>query len=274
MSLAWPWPGRSLPKGNQWEWWDPQQGPLPGLGEVGHSPREPVGVLGPWTGAQCGWAPSPSATSNAPPTPPMAANAPDTPMLPWVTYTLLAWVATLPAAPNSPWHPLHPLGVPSTLWCHLKPCRPMSAYNPCQLPIAPWHPNTPDGPQSPWWLPTPLTPLHPLGASDATYTPAGPWVPTLPASPNAPLTPYTLWQPQMPPTPPTSPSLLLSSVFNRPFLVFKSMSSVFNRPSLVFKSTSAVVLSSAYLCNISKIFTAKLQLLHNTVEQIHFMGKA
>ena len=26
-SLAWPWSGRSLPKGNQWECWDPGQGP-------------------------------------------------------------------------------------------------------------------------------------------------------------------------------------------------------------------------------------------------------
>ena len=27
LSLAWPWPGRSLPKGNQWECWDPGVGP-------------------------------------------------------------------------------------------------------------------------------------------------------------------------------------------------------------------------------------------------------
>ena len=39
VSLAWPCSGRSLPQG------------------------EPVGVLGPWTGAQCGWAPS-STTPN------------------------------------------------------------------------------------------------------------------------------------------------------------------------------------------------------------------
>ena len=74
---------------------------LLGLGQVGHSQREisgsdgtldrgpclglvrqvtpqgePVGVLGPWTGAQCGQAPSPSATSNASPTPPNGPNAP------------------------------------------------------------------------------------------------------------------------------------------------------------------------------------------------------
>ena len=45
LSLAWPWPGRSLPIG------------------------EPVGVLGPWTGAQCGWAPCPLATPIHPDTP-------------------------------------------------------------------------------------------------------------------------------------------------------------------------------------------------------------
>ena len=39
VSLAWPWSGRSLPKG------------------------EPVGVLGPWTGAQCGQVPCPPATN-------------------------------------------------------------------------------------------------------------------------------------------------------------------------------------------------------------------
>ena len=39
VSLAWPWPGRSLPQG------------------------EPVGVLGPWTWAQCGWVPSSPATN-------------------------------------------------------------------------------------------------------------------------------------------------------------------------------------------------------------------
>ena len=46
-------------------------------------------------------------------------------------------------------------------------------------------------------------------------------------------------------------SFALSSVFNRPSSVFKSMSSVCNRPSLVFKNTSLVVFSSAYFYNIS-----------------------
>ena len=86
LSLAWPWPGRSLPKGNQWNLWDPQQEPLPGLGEVGHSPRG--------TQWEC-WDPflgpdvvrlSPLATPNAsltplhplmPPTPPRSPQSPD-----------------------------------------------------------------------------------------------------------------------------------------------------------------------------------------------------
>ena len=43
-----------------------------------------------------------------------------------------------------------------------------------------------------------------------------------------------------------------ASVFNRLSLVVKSISSVCNRLPLVFKSISLVVLSSAYLCNISQ----------------------
>ena len=35
---------------------------LLGFGQVGHPPRKPVGVLGPWTGAQYGWAPCPPAS--------------------------------------------------------------------------------------------------------------------------------------------------------------------------------------------------------------------
>ena len=52
---------------------------LLGIGQVGHSPVEPMGVLGPCTGAQCGWAPSPLST------------------------------------PIHPWHPLHPLMSPKWL---------------------------------------------------------------------------------------------------------------------------------------------------------------
>ena len=162
LSLAWPWPGRSLPEGNQWEWWDPQQGALPGLGEVGHSPvGVGVGVLGHWTGAQCGWAFSPPATSNTLPIPP---NAADTPT---------------------------PLCFP---WCHLYPCLPLSTYTPCQPPMHPWHPlHTLIAPMPPDTL-HPRAPMPP----DATYTPAGPWAPTLPASPLMPLHPLEAPMPPIP----------------------------------------------------------------------------
>ena len=58
LSLAWTWSGRSLPKGNQWDWWDPGQGPLSGHGEVGHSLRGTSGSAGTldwspmWLGSQ------------------------------------------------------------------------------------------------------------------------------------------------------------------------------------------------------------------------------
>ena len=57
----------------------PSTGPLRGLDEVGHSQGEPVGVLGSWTGAQCGQAPSRPATPNACLTP---LQAPYTPAVP------------------------------------------------------------------------------------------------------------------------------------------------------------------------------------------------
>ena len=109
LSLAWPWPGRSLPQGNQWEWWDPQQRPLPTFGEVSHSPRGMSESAGTWTGAQCHQTPSPLATS----------NASLTPLHPW------------PAPPPSR-NPNAPL-------CHLYPSWPHSTYIPCQPPIHPWH---------------------------------------------------------------------------------------------------------------------------------------
>ena len=80
---------------------------LLGLGKVGHPPREtsgsdgtlnrgpclalvrlvtpqeePVGVLGPWTESQCGWAPSPPAAP-CPLKPLLAPNAPLRPPLPY-----------------------------------------------------------------------------------------------------------------------------------------------------------------------------------------------
>ena len=114
---AWPWPGRSLPKGNEWECWDPEQGPLPGLGEVGHSPRGTIGSagtldLGPmWLGSK--------------PT-----------CHPMHPYTL--------DAPNTSYTPYKPL----------YPCWPLSTYSPCQPPM---YPDTPYTPNTLLMPPTPPT---------------------------------------------------------------------------------------------------------------------
>ena len=56
---------------------------------------------------------------------------------------------------------------------------------------------------------------------------------------------------------------LLSSVFNRPYLVFKSTSSVFKLSHKLSRFNNVFAISP-------KIFTAKLQFLHNTVAHIIF----
>ena len=126
LSLAWPWPGRSLPKGNQWEWWDPQQGPLPGLGRVGHFPRGTSGSAGTldwgpmWLGSQSTWHPlhslMPLTALQCPRHPLGAPNATYTPSGPWLP--------TLPTSPQytsdthtqhplmAHWHPLNPRSLP------------------------------------------------------------------------------------------------------------------------------------------------------------------
>ena len=146
---------------------------LLGLGQVGHSPREtsqsdgtlnrgpclalvrqvtlqgePVGVLGPWTGAQCDWAPSPLATPNAsltplhpwlplipqhPMSPPMLPFATYTPSGPWVMYTPASPPNT-PLTPPTPLMPLTALNIPRRPQCpliHLYPFWLLSTYTSC-----------------------------------------------------------------------------------------------------------------------------------------------
>ena len=89
LSLAWPWPHRSLPKGNQWECWDPGLGP--------NVVRLPVHLPPPMH-----------------PLPPMAPNAPTAPMLPLMPpIPLLTQVPTFPASPNAPLTPLYVLMSPN-----------------------------------------------------------------------------------------------------------------------------------------------------------------
>ena len=105
LSLAWPWPGRSLPQGNQWECWDPGLGP--------NVVRLPVHLPPQYTPDThwCPWHPKMA------PTPPRSPQCPYTPSGPWIP--------RVPASPPiHPWHPLmplttqngslHPLGAPFT----------------------------------------------------------------------------------------------------------------------------------------------------------------
>ena len=152
-ALVWPWWGRSLPKGNQWDCWDP------GL--------EP----------QCGWALSPPAISNVPCTPqwPQCPHIPYTPYVPLMPpIPLLApeYLHSLPA-PNAPLTPSIPLTAPilaDSPKCSpdtpTPPRSPPMPHNTTYNPAGPWAPAlpaspqcTPDSPYTPWW--TSWCPLHP-----------------------------------------------------------------------------------------------------------------
>ena len=249
LSLAWPWSGRSLLKGNQWECKGPVQ-----------------------SGSQSTWCPLTSCSPLMPLHPHQPPNAPDTPTPPaglWCPYTSANPQCT-PDASTPPANPLTfptplqvPLIPPDTPYTQAGPWCPLSLLYPCQLPT----PLTP---------PTPLlTPQCPLPAPN-TYTPEQEsicqewyyctwawhlmnlWVWLLFCQ----ITPQPS-HPSMPPRRSTSwprvicnrPScLLLLSVCNWPF---SQIHPVYNIPSLVVKSTSSVLWSSANFCNISQNIHSK-----------------
>ena len=172
LSLAWPWPGRSLPKGNQWECWDPGLGPnvvwLPVHLPPPMYPLHPSALLTPL----CSY--TPAGLSNYTPCQP--------PMHPWHPYT-----------PSQPPIPLTP-PIPRSPWCHLYPCWPLSTFTPCQpwnALLTPLHsltaPTTPDTPKSPqchlypcWHLSMytpckpPMYPWHSLMTPNTCLTPLHP----------------------------------------------------------------------------------------------------
>ena len=130
-----------------------------------------MGVLESWTGAQCGWAPNPPATSN--------------------THLHPQWSQCCHQTPNT-------LFVPIPCWpeyLHSLPAShaSLTPYTPSQLPIPP------DGS---------LIPLHLLRTPDTTDTHAGTSLPTLPASPQC--TPDTPTCLIMPPIPLLAPQYLHS----------------------------------------------------------------
>ena len=117
MSLAWPWPGRSLPQGNQWECWDPGLGPnVAGLPvhlspqytpDTPNNPKHPIHPIGA----------------------PMPSDAP-IPLLALSTYSHCQ-------PPIHLWHPLHPL-MPSDA-----PDIPIMALNTSYTPNSPQYPLMP-----------------------------------------------------------------------------------------------------------------------------------
>ena len=92
LSLAWPWSGRSLPKGNQWECWDPGLEP--------NVVRHPVHLPPQCTSDTPWWHPTPP---NGPNTP-MSPQCPLYPCWPLNTYTpcQLLMPPTLLNAPYTP----------------------------------------------------------------------------------------------------------------------------------------------------------------------------
>ena len=139
-ALVWPWWGRSLPKGNQWEAGTLDWGPM-------------------WSGSQ--------STCHLQCTPythqwPQCLLTPQHPLFSYTpaglnTYTpcqhpMHPW--TPPDGPNSSDGSLMPPDTPCTprsSWCHLYPCWLLSTYTPSQLPNAPLRPPTsPDDPSTPW----------------------------------------------------------------------------------------------------------------------------
>ena len=134
-------------------------------------------MLGPWTGAQCGWVPSPPATSNAPlhpKFPPDTPYTPRNPLMPPIHLLALEYLhSAIPqCTPDTP-TPHDTQELPTPLWCPYMPCQPQCPLHPCWPPRHHLHhclPNATWNPYTPWhpWDPIPLsslhhlTPLHPL----------------------------------------------------------------------------------------------------------------
>ena len=178
LSLAWPWPGRSLPKGNQWECWDHGLGPNVDRLPVNLPPLMPLHpLLAPWCPLHPWWPLMPWHPLLAP----IPADAPTPLLSPQSLHSLPAPQFTpdtpTPCQPHDTQVPPTHLTAHLSPWCCLDLCWLLSPYNPYQPPNVPltplhlWQPLTPPtSPTSPQWLLIP-------------YTSAGPSAPTLPASP-------------------------------------------------------------------------------------------
>ena len=165
LSLVWPWSGRSLPKGNQWECWDPGLGPnVVGPQFTPIHPWHPYTLTDPHMPSASPWCPYTPAGSLMPQFPAHPCwppIPPETPYPCWPSESL-----TFSASPNVPLTPLHPYCSPDT---------------PTPLPVGVLGPGLgPNVVRLPVHLPplnAPCTPTPPAGTPDAPYTPAGPNTP-------------------------------------------------------------------------------------------------
>ena len=156
LSLAWPWPGRSLPQGNQWECWYPWLGP------------HVVGLQ-----------------VHLPPL-----YAPDTPCIPWCLLNSPEHPLHPLRAPNAPWCPLYPFWPQSTY----SPCQPQihpwHPLHPLMPPDTPRWPHTPStSPRNPQWPLMP--PIHLLAPEYLQSLPAPQYTPDSPAPQCPQNVPYT-----------------------------------------------------------------------------------
>ena len=144
---AWPWWGRSLPKGNQWECWDPGLGPNV-VGLPVHLPAQyttNTPYKPPYPRWQVGWAPNLPATPNAPLTPP-------TNPIPLLAHMHLHSLPPPQCTPDTPY----------TLQAPYMPAGPWVPTLPASPAMHPWHPYTPDSPNAPTPLGTSMPPDSPI----------------------------------------------------------------------------------------------------------------
>ena len=152
LSLTWPWSGRSPPKGNQWECWDPGLAPnVVGL-QVHMPPQSPLTSCSPWCPLM---PPTPLLASNAfeTPTPPASPNPPSDPLMPLTSLHYLL-------VPDAPWapHPCWPQMLHTALTLPANPLMPPDAPTPLPAPTLPAGPSCPWAPLHPCQPPTPHTP--------------------------------------------------------------------------------------------------------------------
>ena len=191
-----------------------ERGSCLGLGEVGHSPRGISGGAGTldwgpmWLGSQ---------STCHPPKPPDTSTPHASPSMPLHSLTPVGSLGPYTLFhPNAPWHPLPAPHAPT-------PFHPDDLYTPNPSHSnAPWHPTplasplmpytpyplTPRPPDIPYTSASPQCPYIPFQPPDAptTLTPCWPPEPYTPCHPNALDTPYTPCWPSDTPTPPDVPS--------------------------------------------------------------------